>query len=283
MSRLEQLEILSRKIPASRHKGERRSRRRGESAEFADYRTYVVGDDLRHIDWNIYARLDRLFLKLFLEEEELHVSLLIDVSGSMDAGSPTKSLYARRLAAAVAYIGLCNQDRVSLYAYADGLVDRLTGLRSRRMMPQVVRFLGGLPASGRSHFAAAARQFAARHTQKGVGLVVSDFLDKGGFEEGLRYLLGRHLDLHVIQVLCREEVEPDLAGDLRLVDCEDEDFAEVTISRPLLARYRRNLDAWCQSLRDYCVRRGIGHLLTLTSDPFEALILNYLRRRGLVR
>jgi uncharacterized protein (DUF58 family) len=284
MHRLEQLEIISRKIHAARRKGERRSKRKGESAEFADYRNYVVGDDIRHIDWNIYARLERLFLKLFLEEEELHVSVLVDVSASMDVGSPvTKALYAKRVAAAVAYVGLCNYDRVSLYAYSDRLAGRLTGLRSRRSLPKVISFLQDTPVDGRSLLSAAAKAFALRHTQKGVALVVSDFLDKGGFEDGLRYLLGRQLDIYLLQVLSMEELEPELAGDLKLVDCEDGDTADVTISKPLLDKYRANLRAYCENLRDYCNQRGIAYLFATTQQPFESLILTYLRQRGLVR
>src|SRR4051812_40653536 len=131
MTRIEQLEIISRKIFASKLKGERRSKRKGQSVEFADYRNYVVGDDLRFIDWNIYARLEKLFLKMFLEEEDLNITVMVDVSKSMDFGSPTKALYAKRVAAAMAYIGLCNLDRVNVYAYSDRLVGELPGLRSR--------------------------------------------------------------------------------------------------------------------------------------------------------
>ncbi len=283
MTRLEQLEIISRKIHTSRQKGERKGKRKGESAEFADYRNYVPGDDIRHVDWNIYARLDRLFLKLFLEEEELNVSVMIDVSQSMDTGEPSKALYAKRVAAAVAYIGLCNYDRVNLYAYSDKLVGRVDGLRSRRVMSQVVKFLEETPLGGKSHFTAAAKQFAQRHTQKGVVLILSDFFDKGGFQDGLRYLVGRQMDIYALQVLSPQEIEPDLAGDLKLVDCEDDDVAEVTISKLLMDKYKATLQAYCESLRDHCAQRGIAYVMAPTNHPFETLVLNYLRQRGLVR
>jgi uncharacterized protein (DUF58 family) len=283
IARLERLEINSRKIHASRQKGERRSKRRGESSEFADYRNYVSGDDLRHVDWNVYARLDRLFLKLFFEEEELNVSVLLDISGSMDTGDPLKARFARQLAAAVAYIGLCHQDRVSVYAYEDHITARIVGLRSRRTTGRLMRFLEELPAGGASQFTAAARQFAVGHTQKGVCLVISDFLDKGGYEEGLRYLLGRRMDVYVIQVLSPQELEPPFTGDLKLVDCEDDDIAEVTISRPLLDKYKAKLQAYCGSLRDFCTRRGVGYILTTTSQPIDTLVFDFLRRRGLLR
>jgi uncharacterized protein (DUF58 family) len=283
MARLEQLEITSRKIHASRMKGERKSKRKGESAEFADYRNYVIGDDLRHIDWNIYARLDKLFLKLFLEEEELNVSVLLDISGSMDSGEPDKALYAKRVAAAMGYIGLSNYNRVNLYAYHESIAARLVGLRGRRNVAQMVKFLDDLPVGGKSHLAAAAKAFAMRHTSKGVCMVISDLLDKAGFDAAMRYLLGRQLDVYVLQILSPQETNPELTGDLKLVDCEDDDVAEVTISRSLLDRYKANLQAYCESVREYCNGRGIAYLLSVTNSPFETLILNYLRLRGLLR
>lgn len=283
MTRLDQLDIVSRKVFTSKLKGERRSKRKGESVEFADYRNYVVGDDLRFLDWNIYARLDRLFLKLFLEEEDLHVCLLFDVSKSMDWGSPAKGLYVKRVVAALAYIGLVNYDRISLYAYADGLVGEQAGVRGRRLMHQVVRFLRELPLEGRSGFSLAARQFAVKHRSKGVLIVASDFLDKGGFEDGIRYLVSRDMDIYVIQVLSPEEIEPALAGDLQLIDVEDSDVAEITVSRALLDRYKVNLQAYCQSLREFCTRRGVHYLFTSTAVPFDQLVLTYLRRKGLIR
>lgn len=283
MTRIEQLEIISRKIFASKLKGERRSKRKGQSVEFADYRNYVVGDDLRFIDWNIYARLERLFLKLFLEEEDLNVSVMLDLSTSMSVGTPSKGLYAKRVAAAIAYIGLCNLNRVNVYAYTDRIVAELPGVRGRRNMQRVIKLLRETPVEGVSQFTPAAKRFALRHTQKGIVLLLSDFFDKGGFEDGLKYLIGREMDIYVLQVLSPQEVEPELAGDLRLVDVEDEDVAEVTISRPLLNRYKANLEAYCTGLRDYCTQRGVSYLMATTDVPFEQIVMNYLRQRGMLR
>lgn len=283
MSKLDRLELISRKIFAGRLKGERRSKRRGESVEFADYRNYVVGDDLRFLDWNIFARLERLLLKLFLEEEDLNVSVLLDVSKSMDWGDPHKGLYVKRVAAALGYIGLVNYDRVSLYAYASTLARDMRAVRGRRMASQMIRFLEAIPYEGTSNFAAAAKRFALTHRGKGVVIVVSDFMDKGGYADGLRYLLRRNVDLYVIQVLSPEEIDPPLVGDLKLVDVEDEDKAEVTISQPLLKKYKTMLTAYCTELKDYCTQRGILYLFTSTRVPFDTLVLSYLRQRGLVR
>jgi uncharacterized protein (DUF58 family) len=283
MTKLEQLEILSRKIFVGRLKGERRSKRRGESVEFADYRNYVVGDDLRFLDWNIYARLEKLLLKLFLEEEDLNVTVLFDTSKSMDWGSPSKGLYVKRVAAALAYIGLVNYDRVSLYGYSDTLAHEMRAGRGRKLIDQVIRFLEQIPLEGTSDFTTVAKRFAVRHTAKGVVVVLSDFMDKGGYADGLRYLLGRDLDLYVIHVLSPEEIDPGLAGDLRLRDVEDEDIAEVTISKPLLDRYKANLQSYCGDLKNHCTRRGITYLFTSTRVAFDVLVLAYLRQRGLLR
>ena len=283
MNKLEQLELVSRKIFVGRMKGERKSRRRGQSVEFADYRNYVPGDDLRFLDWNIYGRLEKLVLRLFLEEEDLHVNILIDQSKSMDYGDPDKFLYARRVAAALAYIGLVNFDRVSLFGFAGGLSQPLTGLRGRHSMAQMVQYLQRLEAAGTSYLTAACKSFAIRCPGKGIVIVLSDFFDKGGYEQGLRYLLGQKMDVYCIHVLSPQEIEPDLAGDLRLRDMEDEDTAEVTISRPLMDRYKANLSLYCDELKDYCSRRDMSYVMASTETPFESLVLAYLRRRGLVK
>src|SRR5215210_4616457 len=160
MARLDQLDVMSRKLLAGKMKGERRSKRRGQSVEFADYRNYVVGDDLRFIDWNIYGRLDRLFLKLFLEEEDLSLYVLLDVSKSTDYGDPNKAMYIKRVAAALGYIGLVNYNRVSISAMADGIVAETGAMRGRRRVAQMIEFVSKLEPGGGSHFAESCKRFA---------------------------------------------------------------------------------------------------------------------------
>src|SRR6267143_3318198 len=168
MARLDQLDVMSRKLLAGKMKGERRSKRRGQSVEFADYRNYVIGDDLRFIDWNIYARLDRLFLKLFLEEEDLAVHILVDVSKSCDFGDPNKAMYMKKVAAALGYIGLVNYNRVSISAIADGVVADTGGLSGRPRVVHMIDFIVKLKPQGASNMAEACRRFALTHRQKGV-------------------------------------------------------------------------------------------------------------------
>ncbi|MCC6419041.1 MAG: DUF58 domain-containing protein [Gemmataceae bacterium] len=283
LARLEQLELVSRKIFVGRMKGERRSKRKGQSVEFADYRNYVVGDDLRHLDWNLFGRLDRLFIRLFMEEEDLHVYLLIDNSLSMGFGSPTKLQYAAQVAAALGFVGLVNMDRVVVEAFNDRLTQSLPATRGRRGLWRVLDFLAKLEPAGPSDLRRALRAFSIKCSGKGVVILLSDFMDKGGYEEALRYLVARQLDVYAIQVLSREEVEPEIVGDLKLVDVEDDDAAEITVTAPLLKRYRQNLAAYRAALSEFCSRRGIAYLFTSNQVPFERLVLNYLRQRGLVR
>ena len=282
MARLDQLDVMSRKMLAGKMKGERRSKRRGQSVEFADYRNYTIGDDLRFIDWNIYARLDKLFLKLFLEEEDLSLYILLDVSKSCDFGEPSKARYMKQVAAALGYIGLVNYNRVSVVAMADGVVAETGAIRGRRRVAQMLDFISKLQPTGASHMAEACKRFALAHRHKGVCVVLSDFFDKGGYENGLRYVAGGKYDLFAVQCLAQQEIEPDLQGDLKLRDMEDDDMAEVSITQPLIKQYKANLNAYCLGLKDYVTRRGGTYLFTSTAVPFDTLVLNYLRERGLL-
>jgi uncharacterized protein (DUF58 family) len=283
LTRLEQLELVSRKIFLGRMKGERRSKRKGQSVEFADYRNYVIGDDLRFLDWNLYARLDRLFLRLFMEEEDLHVSILIDNSLSMDFGTPSKLHYAKQVAAALGFIGLVNMDRVVIEAFNDRLTQSMPAARGRRSLWRLLDFLQKVEPAGPSDLRQSLRTFSLKCSGKGIVLLLSDFMDKGGYQEALRYLIARQLDIYVVQVLCQEEIEPEIVGDLQLVDIEDQDVAEITVSGPLLKRYKQNLAAYRAALSEFCTRRGVAYLFTSNQVPFDRLVLTYLRQRGLVR
>src|SRR5881275_588703 len=176
LARLEQLELVSRKIFLGRMKGERRSKKKGQSVEFADYRNYVIGDDLRFLDWNLYARLDRLFLRLFMEEEDLHFYVLIDNSLSMDFGSPTKLHYAKQIAAALGFIGLVNLDRVVVEAFNERLTQTMPPLRGRRSLWRLMDFLQKVEPAGPSDLKRALRSFSLKCSGKGIVVLLSDFM-----------------------------------------------------------------------------------------------------------
>jgi len=283
MNRLDSLDVLSRKILQGKLQGERRSKRRGQSVEFADHRPYVAGDDLRFVDWNIYGRLEQLFLKLFIEEQDLTVHVVVDGSASMTVGEPSKELFIKKLAAALGYVSLVNNNRVSISVFADGVVGQLANMRGRNYLHQMADFLLTAQCDGVSQFETACRQIASGRIGCGVMVVLSDFLFKEGYDSGLRRLIGRQYDLYVIQVLSAQELSPDFAGDLKLIDIEDADVAEITVSAALVKYYKRNVTAYCNELKDFCSRRGAVYALANSGDSVESLVLNYLRRIRLLR
>jgi uncharacterized protein (DUF58 family) len=284
MAQLERLELVSRKIFRGRLKGERRSTRKGQSVELADFRSYVPGDDLRFIDWNTYARLDRLFLKLFFEEEDLHFYTLLDTSPSMNFGTPTKLRYAAQIAAALGFIGLVRSDRVRIETIGQPASEVGPAFRGRASAWRMLRFLESL-ATGPSDrsLSQGIRNFCLRNSGKGIVVLISDLMDKQGYADGLKYLLAQQMDVYVLQVLSAEELEPPIVGDLKLVDSEDQDVAEISVSPALLKRYKQTLAAFVDGARDYCNRRGMNYLLASNQVPVEQLVTSYLRQRGLVR
>ena len=283
LAQLERLELVTRKIFRGRMKGERRSKRKGQSVEFADFRNYVAGDDLRLLDWNLYARLDKLIIKLFMEEEDLHFYTLIDASMSMDFGTPTKLEYAKQLAAALGFIGLVRGDRVRIETIGQPASYRGPVLRGRSNVWRMIKQLDEMAPGENTSLAAGVKNFCIRNPGKGIVLLISDLMDKEGYETALRYFVSNEMDCYVIHLLSQEELQPDVKGDLKLVDCEDADEAEVTISAPLLARYQQTLAAFTRGAQEFCSRRGIHYMLANNQLPVADLVGQHLRRRGLVR
>ncbi|HEX5103443.1 MAG TPA: DUF58 domain-containing protein [Pirellulaceae bacterium] len=283
LAQLERLELVTRKVFRGRMKGERRSKRKGQSVEFADFRQYVPGDDLRFIDWNLFARMERLYLKLFLEEEDLHFYALIDASDSMEFGEPTKLQFAKQLAASLGFIGLCRADRVKIETLATSSRKPGPTLRGRSSLWRMMEYLEGIEPGENVSLAEGVKNFCLRNTGKGILVLISDLMDKEGYEKALRFLVAQQMDVYLLHVLCPEELDPEVKGDLKLIDCEDDDIAEITVSRPLLDKYKRTLAAFVDGAREFCTRRGMTYLMTSTQTPVETLVANYLRKRGLVR
>jgi uncharacterized protein (DUF58 family) len=283
LKKLERLSVMPRRAFPGQMKGEKRSPKHGTSIEFADYREYVSGDDLRYVDWKAYGRLERLFLKLFVEEEDLSIHLLVDASQSMDFGKTiTKFDYARKVAAALGYIGLIRYDRVGVTGFAQGLGRRAPTLRGRVCVPPLFDYLQKLTPGGGTDFARALQNYVLRATAPGVCVVLSDFFDPG-WEKGVRALLSRRFQVVLLQVLDPREVEPDLLGDLRLVDAETRESREISVTPGLLAKYRAALDQFCGRLEDLANRHGMDYVRTTTDAPFEDLLLKTLRSAGLLR
>jgi uncharacterized protein (DUF58 family) len=283
LKKLEFLHIVSRKTFSGRLRAERRTRKVGAGIEFADHRKYVVGDDFRYIDWNVYGRIDKLLLRMFEEEEDLHIYLLLDVSRSMMIGDPLKLHYAMQVTAALCYIGLANLDRVAIIPFADDLVGRLPPARGKGRIFKVFEFLRSLKAGGETRLGPCMAKFVHQNKRRGLAVVISDFYDPAGFEDGLNTLRYNRFEPFALQVFDEREVRPALHGDLTLIDCETGEAKEVTISRSLLDAYTREHDKFCSELNAYCTARAFPYFRTHTRLPFDELVLTIFRQGGFLR
>ena len=284
LAKLEQLYLLSKKLSRGAHRAERKSRQTGSSLEFADYRNYSIGDDLRSIDWNIYSRLDRLFVKLYEQEQDLQIYLLIDASASMRwkaAGDSTTSKFdqARRIAASLAYIGLANLDRVNVLWFADLLIGDMGLTRGKSQFHKVLSFIERAPSPNGSStgLLPSAKAFAQRMKRRGLVFLISDLFDPAGYEEALALLRYHNFEVHVIQTLDPAELRPRDSGDLRLVEAETGEIFEVTANDALLRRYEREIDSFLANVETFCLKRGVGYAQVTTAVPFEELVLRVLR------
>ncbi|MBN2304941.1 MAG: DUF58 domain-containing protein [Anaerolineae bacterium] len=287
LRKLDRLTIIANKIRAGAIKGERRSTRRGTSIEFADYRNYVRGDDLRRVDWNIYARLQRPFIKLLEDEEDLAVHLILDASASMDwprSGDRDlhKFLYGQRLVAGLAYIALGSGDRVTVSVARQDGTAWWGPLRGRGQVLNLLAWLENAYTRGLVDFNRVLQDHARRTARAGVCIVVSDMMSPEGYEDGLRALQGRGHEVTTIQVLSPDEVNPEITGDLKLIDVESGIPQDVTIDAAMRELYVQRLQAWQAEISAYCTRRGIHYAAVETSTPWEQLILTELRRISVV-
>jgi uncharacterized protein (DUF58 family) len=280
LAQLERLSLASRRVFRGHVKGERRSPRKGQSVEFSDYRAYGVGDDLRYVDWNIYGRTDRLHVKLFVDEEDLCLHLLVDASSSMNFGQPSKLDYGARLAAALGFIGLVNLERVGVGILREQVAEGWAPVRGRNQFMALASFLAGVQAGGGTSLNGGLANYAARGREPGIAVVISDFLDPAGYETGLRALLERRFDIHVVHLLDPGELNPEFGGDLRLIDSETGEVREVTIDGDALRAYRERLHQFLEGLEGFCRAQEIGYHRVVTDTSVEGTVLSQLR--GLV-
>jgi uncharacterized protein (DUF58 family) len=279
---LETLALASRRRVQGVHRGERRSIARGRGVEFADYRPYEPGDDYRYIDWHIASRLDRLVVKMFTEEEDLQVHLLVDASASMLVGTPPKLALARRLAAAIGYIALVNLDRVTVSAVTSAPGPSLGALRGRRRAVDLFQFLAGVRGGGATDLGGALRRLLWTARRGSLLVLFSDLLDPHGYERALREALYHRCSVFLVHILAEEEIAPPLAGDVRLVDVETGESVEITADPDTLRLYAEAVEEFTQGVERFCARCGIDYLRTLSSVPAEVLVTRYLRQGGLL-
>lgn len=283
LKEIEKLYIISKKVFAGRLRAERRTKKLGSGVEFAEHREYTPGDDFRYIDWNIYGRMDKLFLRLFEEEEDLHVYILLDVSNSMTMGNPPKFTYAMQIGAALAYIALSNLDRVGVVPFADRTLGRLPPTRGIGRIFKIFQFLKQTQIGGPTRLEKSLRSFIHQNQRRGVAVLISDFYDPEGYYQAINTLRYNKYETYVVQVYDLKEVRPDLMGDLHLVDCETGEEKEVTISPKLLSEYAKEHEKFCSEIDAYCTERAVPFFRTHTGIPFQDLILEIFRMGGFVK
>ena len=279
LRQLERLLLLMRSPVRGGLKGGRRSVKRGQSVEFADYREYTPGDDLRQLDWNVYARLERLFVKLFVEEEDVTVTLLIDASASMATGRPAKLLFAKRAAAALGYIALASEDRVAVSALTGRVARKRASMRGSGRIFRLLADLSAIePTDGPTDLVAAVRHAAAQLHGRGVVILISDLLDPAA-DKIIRELAATGSELIVMHVLSPDELDPLLEGDLRLVDVETGDGIDVTVDLATIDAYKARLSAWKAGFADLAAKRRSSYVDLSSEANLADLMFTELRRR----
>lgn len=282
LKKLEYLELIARRLVFGRQQALRQSVKKGASIEFRDFREYSPGDDPRMVDWSVYARLGELVVKLYRQEQELDLWVLLDSSGSMDFGDPNKFDYARRVAGALAYIGMANMDSAGVIPFADQLLTGRYQQRGRGRIFEVLNFLSALRASGQTDLAAVTRAFVSRIRRPGLVVLISDFYGLQSAKRAIDQLRFCKHEMFIIQVAAPWELSPPIRGEMRLVDCETAAHEDLTISDSLLRKYKAAFEASCAELKSYGMRYSIGYALAQSDVPFDAFLVNVLQRGGLV-
>lgn len=278
LTRLEYLSIMSKRVFRGTLLAQRRTMQMGSGIEFSDHREYAFGDDLRYLDWNIYARHGDLLLKRFQEDQDLHVYLLLDCSRSMAFGTPAKFDLARHLVAALAYIALADLDRIAVVAYADGIIAEFPMTRGKARILPLMRFLEALPTAGEdTNLGRTVQGLLHRGSRGGLAVVISDLFDEHGFQSGLDQLRYRRFDAHVLQLHDPLEADPNLLGDVELEDIESASIRQVTVTEKNLRDYKQRFQQHQQAVRDYCTNYGLGCTQSPSVVRFDDLVMSMMR------
>jgi uncharacterized protein (DUF58 family) len=264
-------------------RAERRSKKKGSGIEFADHRDYAPGDDFRSVDWNVYQRFGKLLVRLYEEEEDLSIYLIVDCSSSMAFGERKKFDQARRLCAALAYVGLANLDRVTVVGVNDALISRMPTTRGKGRIFKVFEFLSQLEAGGVTDLGAALQTFVAQHKRRGLAVLFSDLYDPAGFEAGINVLRFNKFEPYVVELVDPAEARPSLKGDVRIYDCETGEERELTITEGMLDKMQRAVSDYRTSIERFCAQKQVPYFPADVNTPFDELVLRVFRRGGFLR
>jgi uncharacterized protein (DUF58 family) len=281
--KLEYLALVSRRVFAGRLRAERRTKKSGSGVEFADHREYQPGDDFRSLDWNVYQRLERLLVRLYEEEEDLAIYLVLDTSRSMAFGGGDKLRYAKKVVAALAYVGLANLDRVSISTTSDRIMARMPETRGKARIFKVFRFLREVGADGATDLGEALKTFVAQNKRRGLVVLVSDLYDPNGFEKGINVLRYNKFDAFVVHVTDPRDAKPKLSGDVLLYDCETGDEREVTVTAGVLTGFAGAYAKYLTEVGSFCASRQVPYVTASVEVPFDQLVLRVFRRGGFLR
>ncbi len=281
--KLDYLAMVSRRVFSGAMRAERRTKKTGSGVEFADHRDYAPGDDFRYLDWAAYQRFDRLLIRLYEEEEDLSIYFILDTSASMAFGDGAKLRHAKRLCAALAYVGLANLDRIAIVTATDEISGRMQSTRGKARIFRIFRFLGQARKGGATDLGEAMKTFVAQHKRRGLAVILSDLYDPVGFERGINVLRYNRFEPFVLHIVDPREARPALRGDVRVYDCETGDEREVTVTAKVLDRYAEAYDQYLDEIRRFCTSRQVSYFRADVSVPFDELILRVFRRGGFLR
>jgi uncharacterized protein (DUF58 family) len=281
--KLEYLAMVSKRVFSGAMRAERRTKKTGSGVEFADHRDYAPGDDFRYLDWAAYQRFDRLLIRLYEEEEDLSIYFILDTSASMGFAGGAKLKQAKRLAAALAYVGLANLDRIAIVTATDEISGRMQSTRGKARIFRVFRFLSGVKADGHTDLGAAVRTFVAQHKRRGLAVLLTDLYDPAGLERGINALRFAKFEPFVMHIVDANDARPDLKGDVRVYDCETGDEREVTVTAKVLERYAAAHAEYLEEARRFCTSRQVSYFRADVDAPFDELILRVFRRGGFLR
>jgi uncharacterized protein (DUF58 family) len=281
--KLEYLALVSRRVFAGRLRAERRTKKSGSGVEFADHRDYQPGDDFRYLDWNVYQRFEKLLVRLYEEEEDLAIYFILDTSASMAFGDGRKLRYAKKVCAALAYVGLANLDRVTMVTTSDRVMERMPETRGKARIFKAFRFLREVRAEGTTDLGDAMKAFVAQNKRRGLAVLVSDLYDPRGFEKGINVLRYNKFDPFVVHVTDPGEGKPKLNGDVLVYDCETGDEREVTVTAKVLSLFGDAYAGYLADIDRFCATHQVPYVTASVDVAFDELILRVFRRGGFLR
>ena len=280
LKKLDTIVLNARMLMSEGSGGNRKSKSKGSSVEFSDFREYTIGDDFRRIDWNAYGRFDRLFVKLFMEEREALVNIFIDGSKSMDYGSPKKSELALKLSGVFAFLALNNLDRVCINSLKLNNIKSSTHVTGRVMFDRCMSFIESIDFSGETDINSSIKKKDFK--SRGVSIILSDFFSPGGIEEAIKYLMFKKQDVVLVHVLSPEELNPELDGQVRLVDSETGKPMDIAVSPILLKQYHKELNSFTNGIREFCTRMGASYVQISSGESIDKIVFEDFTRAGVI-